>query len=119
MKLKPLISSCILAVVISTTAKADNLLEIYRMALDNDPIFLSAGAQLEANLEGENQSLSRLLPTLDAGFSYDYSKSNSTGLAFVRDDEDLSETWSLSLSQSKKMMYLLMIVDVIMVLILK
>ena len=100
MKLKPLISSCILAVVISTTAKADNLLEIYRMALDNDPIFLSAGAQLEANLEGENQSLSRLLPTLDAGFSYDYSKSNSTGLAFVRDDEDLSETWSLSLRQS-------------------
>ncbi len=100
MNLKPMISSCVLAAVLTTTVKAENLLDIYRMAVDNDPIFLSAGAQLEANLEGENQSLSRLLPNLDASYSYDYGKSNSSGLAFVRDDEETSQTWAISLRQS-------------------
>ena len=100
MKLKPLISSCLLAATLSAPVYAENLMQVYRQALDNDPIFLGAGAQLEANLEGENQSLSRLLPTLSGSFGYDYSKSTSTGLAFQRDDEDITESWSVRLQQS-------------------
>ena len=74
MKLKSLISSSILATMITTSVAAENLMDIYRQAVENDPIFLSAGAQLEANLEGESQSLSRLLPTLNGSFEYGYSK---------------------------------------------
>lgn len=100
MKLKPLITSCFLAAALAAPIKAENLLEIYRQALDNDPIFLGAGAQLEANLEGEDQSLARLLPNLTGSFNYDYSKSASSGLMFQQDDENLRETWSVRLQQS-------------------
>jgi len=101
MKFKPLLTACFVGTLMSATAQAENLLEIYKLALDNDPIFRSAGAQLEANLESQNQSFSALLPNLSGSYSHGYSKSGSaTGVGTASQSESRSDSYALSLSQS-------------------
>ncbi len=61
----------------SSQLYADNLLEIYRLAQDNDPTFLASDAGRLAASERVNQSLSALLPQLSATYSYSLSTNDS------------------------------------------
>jgi len=54
------------AALVAGGAAATDLLQVYRLALDNDPQFLAARHQLDAGREKEAQGLSGLLPTLGA-----------------------------------------------------
>lgn len=58
------LSLLVAAACLSGAATAADLLQVYRMALDNDPQFLAARHQLDAGREKESQGLAGLLPTL-------------------------------------------------------
>ena len=102
MKIKPLVTACLLgSLSLSSTLSAETLMEVYRKAVNNDPKFLSAGAQLEANLEQSNQSLAGLLPTISASYGIDYSKRGSdNGAGFVSSSEGMGNSLGLTLRQS-------------------
>jgi outer membrane protein len=101
MNFKLFMTSCLMAGLVATPVKADNLLQIYRLAVDNDPVFLSAGAQLEANLENENQSLASLLPNLSGSYSMSYNKNSSeTGPGTATYGESEGNSLGISLRQS-------------------
>ena len=54
----------------STAARADTLLEIYELALQNDPVLRAAEANFRASREIEVQARSELLPQIGAQASY-------------------------------------------------
>lgn len=56
----------------SSTLCAQNLLETYELALQNDPILRSSLANKMAVGESKDQSIARLLPTVNAGASSGY-----------------------------------------------
>ncbi|BCG63846.1 MAG: outer membrane protein [Methyloprofundus sp.] len=58
--------------LISTTCQAQNLLETYDLALQNDPFLRQAAANKLAIGEKKDQSIARLLPTVTANGSYAY-----------------------------------------------
>ena len=51
----------------ATTAHAENLLDIYKLAQDNDPTWSGAQANYRASLEIGPQARSLLLPTISVG----------------------------------------------------
>lgn len=63
----------------SSTLQAQNLLETYDLALQNDPILRQSLANKMAVGETKDQSIARLLPKIDAGASalYNWSDQNS------------------------------------------
>ena len=97
MKLKSMLTACMFSGMFSMTVQAENLLEIYRLALDNDPIFLSQGAQLEANLENQNQSFAGLMPSLSGSYNRGYNKSGGA-VGGIKDPQSESQSDSLSLN---------------------
>jgi len=104
MRIKPLVTACLLGTLsVATSVQAESLMEIYNLALDNDPKFLGSGALLEANMEGENQSLSSLLPTLSGSYNNSYSRSgNSQSIStnFFGSSESKSDSLGLNLNAS-------------------
>ncbi|WP_444997290.1 TolC family outer membrane protein [Aliikangiella sp. IMCC44359] len=62
----------------SSSVWADNLLDVYNLAKDNDPTFLASDAGRKATNERVNQSLAGLLPQLNASVGYGISDSEST-----------------------------------------
>ncbi len=58
-------------------ASAENLLEVYRAALQNDPTYLASDARTKATEQGETQARSALLPQLNG--SVGVTKVNSEG----------------------------------------
>lgn len=69
---------CIIALFSSTSAWANNLLEVYQQAKDNDPTFLASEAGRVATNERVNQSLATLLPSLTASADYSLSETESS-----------------------------------------
>jgi len=51
--------------IISTNAAATTLLDIYRLAIDNDPQYHAVEAAYLASLESKNQSRAQLLPSIN------------------------------------------------------
>ncbi len=100
MRIKPIVTTCLIGSLITTSLQAENLMDIYNLAQKNDPIFLASGALLEANLEDTNQSFSALLPTVTGSITNSYSKT-STGTADVLTSkvESVGNTLGLSLYQ--------------------
>ncbi len=118
-----------LAIIASTgysqTASAENLLEIYRMSVDNDPTILAAEASSRSGQEAVAQARSVLLPQISANYGVSDSKNvsepgtqnfngilfNSTGSTANSDSDTLSlsinqqiyhhDSW-LGMSQAKK-----------------
>ena len=74
----------IIAILSSSSVWADNLLEVYNLAQDNDPTFLASDAGRMAANERINQSMASLLPNLSARADYsvsdDESKQKNTGI---------------------------------------
>ncbi|MET1256607.1 TolC family outer membrane protein [Aliikangiella maris] len=73
---KTALSICLL--LSSASAWADNLLDIYNLAKDNDPVFLASEAGRKASNERVNQSLAGLLPQLTASAGYELADNEST-----------------------------------------
>ncbi|WP_448212745.1 outer membrane channel protein TolC [Colwellia sp. MEBiC06753] len=65
----------------SSSAFADDLMQVYQQALSNDPVLLKAAAQYEASKEGIDQARAVLLPQINATGSYTDSKSESVASA--------------------------------------
>ncbi len=67
-------------IISSISAQADNLLDVYNIAKDNDPIILASEAGRMAANERVNQTMASLLPQLNASAKYAVanSESNST-----------------------------------------
>jgi len=73
-----IIGITLIASILSVNVYADNLLDIYRLAKDNDPTFLSSEAGRKASNERVNQSLASLLPQLNASYSISKSTQDSS-----------------------------------------
>lgn len=65
--------------VLSSSAFADNLAEIYELAVKNDTSIRASAATLKADLETENLSRSVLLPQISAAAGYSQSDSDLSG----------------------------------------
>lgn len=99
-------TSVLIGLVLAGTSQlafAEDLLEMYQLALKNDPKVIKAEAQFKASQEGIVQARAALLPNIN--FSGTYSDSNSessqfTGTSFVTTDgstTNLSTRLSLSM----------------------
>jgi outer membrane protein len=85
--------------------RAENLSEVFRDALQNDPVYAAAEADRKAALEAVPQARSAFLPQLSANADtgYDYAKSDPNRDSIVSSNRsEYSGRWgySLSLSQS-------------------
>jgi len=99
------ISTCLLTIA---SANADDLAEIYNLAVKNDATLKSAEASFRANSETEKQALSALLPNVTASASRTKTDADSTG--FSRDSltqdpvtssvDNTSEKWGATLTQT-------------------
>ncbi|CAA0092388.1 TolC family outer membrane protein [Zhongshania aliphaticivorans] len=107
-----LLSISIAALLSSHIANADTLLDVYQLAVTNDPQLKTAEASYRANIENENLGRAALLPQITAQAYYQDSESDSQGKGLQGDsvgnfsvidqttitDTD-SEFYSVSLSQ--------------------
>jgi len=97
--------------LLAATARADTLLDIYELALENDPVLRAAQASFRAGQEFETIGRSALLPQIGAEASY--SESDTTqknerifllaGMAVTSrsdlDADDETESYGITLSQ--------------------
>ena len=103
-----LLSISIAALLSSQLVNADTLLDVYELAVKNDPQLKAAEASYRANIETENLSRAGLLPQITAQAYYQdaesdsqregISSSSSTALQNVNTNTE-SEFYSVSLSQ--------------------
>ena len=76
----------LLSMTISSTVKAENLAEVYELALKNDPLLRAAEATYRAGKENKNQGIAGLLPSL--------SISGSTNWNEYRVEEQLQDQYN-------------------------
>lgn len=97
------------AALLSTTARAENLTDIYQLALINDPTLQAAEASFKAGSEIKAQAISQLLPSISASASYIDSQEDSESLRFFSadipfasefDTENETTSYSISLTQN-------------------
>ncbi|HHJ40412.1 MAG: hypothetical protein AXA67_10105 [Methylothermaceae bacteria B42] len=78
--LSKLIYFCLAALSLSpVTAYADDLLDIYQLALQNDPTFRAAQASLRAGLEEKNLGRAGLLPKVDIKAGLTFTRTENLG----------------------------------------
>lgn len=95
------------AIGIKAVSAADNLVDIYQLALQNDPSFRAAQASLRVGLEEENRGRAELLPKVNvtAGFHLNRTQSRGQfpagGILFPSNTDIGSESkvWGVSLNQ--------------------
>mgnify|MGYP000633919808 CR=1 FL=1 len=104
MRLLPAALSLAISMAFVQNAAAENILEIYQDAVNNDLVMRAAKAELRAGQEEANIALGALLPQIGAGASYSDSESTNenpnnanTG---VLDSSSVSTSWSIGLQQS-------------------
>ena len=91
----------------STFATADNLRDVYELALRNDPTIRAAEASYKAGLEAEKLGRSALLPQVNASAEYGVSNSSSQSdnpiggrlIPSNADTDSTSNIWGVSLDQ--------------------
>lgn len=95
-----LLVSLIAAGLLSVDAHALDLLQVYKEALVNDPVFASARASREAGGEKETQGRAGLLPTVGVSGSYTRSTFTSESSGVLTADRSFrSNGYTISLSQ--------------------
>ena len=67
---KKIIPAIVTSLLLSLPVHAENLLEIYKTALENDPTYLAAYSEYQAILESKNQRVAPLLPSLNLSGEY-------------------------------------------------
>jgi len=94
-KLKNIVAAT--ALVFSPVTLADNLLEIYNKALENDPTLRAAEATFKANTEQRIIARSALLPQISANANYGTSEQeNDAGVTTATD----TYGWDVTLNQT-------------------
>ena len=80
-----LVWSAVLASVLSGAACADDLMDVYGVALVKDPVVLQIKAQRDATREAINEVDAAMLPQINLSGDAHYQKTNrnDTGTAFV------------------------------------
>ena len=73
----------VIALLSSSSVFADNLLEVYNIAKDNDPTYLASDAGRKATNERVNQSMAALLPQISATISASKTSRESSGTTTV------------------------------------
>ena len=78
-----------------SAAQAEDLMQIYQLALENDPAFKGAAATLQSTIEAKGQADANYLPSinLDAGYSQTNTKTS------ISDKETDSTSYGVSLNQ--------------------
>lgn len=71
-----------LGLITSTVARADTLIDIYELALQNDASLKAAEATYKANLETENQAFGALLPQINGSYTISNTDSESSSETF-------------------------------------
>ncbi len=101
MKKQMKIALSVLTLALTSQAYADNLLDVYRLAVDSDPTFLASEAGTLATSERVNQSMANLLPQLRGSYSYSKSSSDSSGLTTIFGAVDNPSTPDVDESQPR------------------
>lgn len=65
------ILAIVTSLLLSLPIQAENLLEVYKTALENDPTYLAAYSEYQAVLESKNQRVAPLLPNLNLSGQYE------------------------------------------------
>lgn len=92
---------CAVAVfVASTKLMATDLMDVYRDALDNDPIFKQAHDSYMASAEAIPQARAALFPQLTVGASAQRASANATVSGFTLANSYYGTVWSLTASQA-------------------
>jgi outer membrane protein len=95
---KIIIPALITYLLVTQPLQAENLLEIYKTALENDPTYLAAYSDYKAIVESKNQSVAPLLPNLNLSAHY---SDNKTEYRTTGEDYDYTETgYNLDLTQA-------------------
>ena len=104
------IALLIAAISFSGASQADNLADIYELALINDPTLQAAEASYQAGREVKAQAISQLLPQINGGASYSESDRTSSNKQFFsesfsppetnRDSDSETTAYSISLTQN-------------------
>ncbi|BCX81955.1 outer membrane protein [Methylomarinovum caldicuralii] len=69
----------LLMLILSLPVHADNLLDVYRLALQNDPTIRAARASLKAGLEAEKLGLAELLPKVESKLGFNFTRKENLG----------------------------------------
>jgi len=78
----------------SLPAQADNLLNLYREAVQSDAVYLAAQADNQANREMESQALARLLPNMSFSGSYIKNSNDQTYLEGLGAGETVNDKYT-------------------------
>ncbi len=104
MRFKTAALSCFLAITGVQQASAENILEIYQDAVNNDLVMRAAKAELRAGQENANIALGSLLPQV--GITGNYTDSDSSNenpnnsVVAIIDTTRVSSSWNLVLQQA-------------------
>lgn len=95
------LSLAVAAAFFSAAAGAADLLQVYKLALDNDPQFIAARYQADAGREKSAQGLSGLLPTVNATANTQWNDVDRTirGAGVTVNGKYNSNAWGVSLTQ--------------------
>ena len=83
--------------LLSFSSNADDLVTVYKAAVQNDTQFRAAQAEYQALLESKNQSFALFLPTISASAYYNDSKDQSS--LSTSSDDYKTDGYSLNLTQ--------------------
>ncbi len=86
--------SVLVVMFVAPVSGAEDLLQIYQHALQQDPSLREAEANRLATLESKPQAISAMLPQLSAGGSYGYVTSDGTSVSTVIRNNALTEVIS-------------------------
>lgn len=86
---------------ICTSSFADDLLSVYKLAMQNDPQFRAAQAEYRAQLEAKYQSRALLLPTVSLSANYTDNKEETIGGTFLTPGtyNSIDKGYNLNLTQ--------------------
>ena len=105
--LRKVLGLIIVSTLFSPPAFAENLLEVYQLAMQNDPTFRAAQASLRIGLENEKLGLAEILPKVNVNLGFNFPRRENMGqfpaggLLIPNNTKTNSTTrsWGISLDQ--------------------
>ncbi|WP_100656217.1 outer membrane channel protein TolC [Alteromonas flava] len=86
--MKKTLLSLLIGMSVTSSAWADDLLQVYQQAIENDPVVNRAKAERDAAFEGISISRASLLPQISANIGYTLSTRDNTDPITIDDDGD-------------------------------
>jgi outer membrane protein len=100
--MKKTVISMLVGVGLANNAFADDLLQVYQQAIENDPVVNRAKADRDAAFEGISLSRANLLPQLSADIGYTMATNEQTDL---RDKNDISAGFNVIEAETETLGY--------------